>query len=287
MSFKLKTKDFSVRSIWTLACCNRLVTFPQVSLREHLHSSIAKLLLFSGFFLAGQASIPAQTLDDHNAHAWFMYFGDHPVSDRWGIHLEAQARRSNIAGTWQQFMFRPGVNYQLNSHVMLTAGYAYVRSHPYGSFPANARFPEHRIFQQVLVKHAWKRTSFQHRFRQEQRFVGQVPRPNAEVDDWQYRNRFRYMVRNDIPLPFRTGAERRFGIALYDEIFLNFGANRGPRVLDQNRAYIALTYKATKNNRVEFGYLHQYIPQRNGRIYEHNHTLQFAWYSVTPFRKQE
>lgn len=107
---------------------------------------------------------------------------------------------------------------------------------------------------------------------------------DADVEDWQTRNRFRYMLRADIPLPI--GNAQRFGIGLYDEFFVQFGANRGIRALDQNRAYGALTYKITKTNRIEFGYLHQYVPQRNGRIVEHNHTLQFALYSSTPFRKK-
>ncbi|MFL6463453.1 MAG: DUF2490 domain-containing protein [Bryobacteraceae bacterium] len=229
----------------------------------------------------------AQTVQDTNAHAWFMYFGDHPVSDKWGIHLEGQARRANTGLTWQQLLLRPGVNYQLNPNLMLTAGYAYVRSWPYGDYPAKAPFPEHRFFEQALIRHKIKQIPIQHRLRLEQRLIATVPAPQAEVEGWQTRNRFRYMLRGDIPLPMKINGQKRFGIALYDEFFVQFGANRGIRYLDQNRAYGALTYKLTKSNRLEFGYLHQYIPQRNGLIVEHNHTLQFAWFSVTPFRKRQ
>ncbi len=89
--------------------------------------------------------------------------------------------------------------------------------------------------------------------------------------------------RADVPLPIETSHGKPFGIALYDEPFFHFGGNRGIRYLDQNRAYAAFTYKLTKSNRLEFGYLHQYVPQRNGIVSEHNHTPQFAWFSTTPF----
>jgi len=228
--------------------------------------------------------VNAQTTQDTNVHAWFMYFGDHPLSDKWGIHLEGQIRRANTVLTWQQLLLRPGVNYQLTPRVLFTAGYGYVRSWPYGGYPAKAAFPEHRFYEQALIKHKVSPLAIQHRLRLEQRLVGVVPAPEAEVEGWQTRHRFRYMLRGDIPLPIQTNGQQRFGIALYDEVFWQFGANRGPRSFDQNRAYGALTYKLTPSNRLELGYLYQYIPQRNGLIVEHNHTLQFAWFSTIPLK---
>jgi hypothetical protein len=213
-----------------------------------------------------------------------MYFGDHPVTDRWGAHLEAQFRRTNGGLAPQQLLLRPAVNFTVNSHLMLTGGYAYVRTSRYGDYPAPAAFPENRFFEQALVKHRAGKMAVQHRLRLEQRLVGSVPGPAFDVESWETRHRFRYMLRADIPLPVRS---RRWGIGLYDEVFYQFGENRGARYLDQNRAYGALTYKLTKTNRLEFGYLHQYVAQRNGRIVEHNHTWQVALFSVTPFGRSK
>jgi hypothetical protein len=213
-----------------------------------------------------------------------MYFGDHPVSHRWGAHLEAQFRRTNGGLAPQQLLLRPAVNFTVNSHLMLTGGYGYVRTSRYGDYPASAAFPENRFFEQALVKHRLRGIGIQHRLRLEQRFVGSIPASSFDVESWETRHRFRYMLRGDIPLPT---ASRRWGIGLYDEVFYQFGANRGARYLDQNRAYGALTYKLTNTNRLEFGYLHQYVAQRNGRIVEHNHTWQVALFSVTPFGRSK
>lgn len=231
--------------------------------------------LCMAILLAGVAS--AQTIGDTNAHAWFMYFGDHAVSQRWGVHLEGQWRRADIGTEWQQLLLRPGVNYQLRPNLMLTAGYGYVRTHPYGDFPSAARFPEHRTYEQVLWTQRAGRIPIQHRLRLEQRWVGQTQ--GGPIASWQYRNRFRYMLRGDIPLRGRTY------LGLYDELFLAFGRNRGPQSVDQNRAYGALGYNLGKPGRIEVGYMHQYVPQRNGIVKEHNHTLQVAFYSKLPFTR--
>lgn len=242
-------------------------------------------LLFGLLMVTVSFRSNAQTMQDSNFHGWLMYFGDHPVSDRWGVHLEAQFRRTNGGLAPQQLLLRPALNYTVNSHLMLTGGYAFVRTSRYGDFPAVAAFPENRFFEQGIVKHTFGKVGIQHRLRLEQRLVGSVPAPDFDVESWETRHRFRYMLRADIPLPIGAQGNRRFGIGLYDEVFYQFGSNHGARYLDQNRAYGALTYKLTKTNRLEFGYLHQYVAQRNGRIVEHNHTWQVALFSVTPFRR--
>jgi hypothetical protein len=242
-------------------------------------------LCFSLLTVALPSQATAQT--DSNFHGWLMYFGDHPVSDRWGIHLEAQFRRTNGGLAPQQLLLRPAVNFTVNPHLILTGGYGYVRTSRYGDFPAAAAFPEHRFFEQALIKHKLGRVGVQHRLREEQRLVGSIPAPAFDVESWETRNRFRYMLRGDIPLPFGNPRNRRWGIGLYDEVFYQFGENRGARYFDQNRAYGALTYKLTPTNRLEFGYLHQYVAQRNDRIVEHNHTWQVALYSATPFRRSK
>lgn len=109
-----------------------------------------------------------------------------------------------------------------------------------------------------------------------------VPAPQNPLEDqWEFRQRFRYMLRGDIPLP-----NKRLYLGLYDEFFLNFGGNRGPRYLDQNRAYGALGVKLSPFEKFEIGYMHQYVPQRNGLVTENNHTIQVALFSVRPFHRE-
>lgn len=224
-------------------------------------------------------SAQQQRTFDSNFNGWLIYTGDHPVSKRWGVHLEGQARRYQGLVQWQQWFVRPAVNYQLNKNWMLSGGYLYVDTYRYGDFPVPFKFPEHRFYQQAQLTQTIGKFIWAHRYRLEQRQIGEME--SGEVSNWRYENRFRYMLRAD--LRWKSG----WGIAAYNEFFVNFGKNVGANVFDQNRAYLVVTRKVGKYNRIEAGYLHQLLQQRNGRIFESNHTLQLAWYSTLPFGRVE
>ena len=89
------------------------------------------------------------------------------------------------------------------------------------------------------------------------------------------------MLRTSVPLP--VGGGKKYYLGLYDEIFYNFGKQVSFNVFDQNRAYVALGRNLKHQTRIEVGYMEQTIQQRNGRVFEHNHTLQVAIYSRLPF----
>lgn len=220
----------------------------------------------------GQA--PSPRIHTNHLNGWYMYFGDHPIKGRWELHLENQWRRHDGILRWQQNLFRPGVNYQLNERVSLTAGYAHIRTHPYGNFPGPYRFDEHRLWQQVILTQKIGRVRFQHRLRPEQRWV-----ESPTADRWVYSNRFRYFGKATIPLKGRWFA------TLYDEVFINLPPNQPSRKMDQNRAYAALGRRIGRHNSIEAGYLHQLLIRYGGSLYEHNHTLQFGFFSRTPFSR--
>jgi hypothetical protein len=159
-----------------------------------------------------------------------------------------------------------------------------VSSIPTRTPAAAARFSEHRMFQQAVVRHrVGDRLDLSHRYRLEQRFIGSAATQTAgspEGRNWRYENCFRSMLRGTIPL--RRGSD--WYAALYDEIFVNFGRNVAANVFDQNRAYAAPGRKAGSWGRIEVGYMHQLVQQRSGRVLESNHTVQIAWFSTSPLR---
>lgn len=232
-------------------------------------------------FLAAGRVAPAQRITDTNANGWFMYFGDHPVKGRWGVHLEGQYRRYNVITRWQQLLLRPAVNYQLHKSVMLTGGYAFVKTHGYGDFPVQAPFPEHRLWEQALVRHKVGKVDLQHRFRVEQRWIGVTTAAQHKPASWRYQQRFRYLIKGTVPL----AKDSPWFLAGYNEILLHFGSNHGASTFDHNRAYGALGYRVNKFTRVEVGYMNQHLYQRNGRVLENNHTLQLSVFSSLPLGK--
>lgn len=235
--------------------------------------------------LIASAALPAQEpnrISDPNFHAWYMYFGDHPLGDsRWGLHFDGQWRRQGIGQEWQQLLLRPGLNYDFNANAQISGGYAFIETHPYGDFPAPTAVPEHRIWQQLLLRQRAGRANLAHRFRLEQRFVGitDLSRPEGDrLTGYSHRNRFRYFAKGTIPVG-RGGPDSNYFLAAYNEVMFNFGKNTARNVFDQNRAYIAIGRKLPGLGAIEIGYLQQTVQQGNGRVFEFNHTLQVGLFS--------
>jgi len=251
--------------------------------REYSGRPATTALLLLAFGVPALGHVSQGRLHDHNFHGWFVYSGDHPVGGRWGAHLELQWRRHDFIAQPQQLLLRPAINLRLTERVGFSSGYAYVSTHRYGSYPIPAPFPEHRIYQQVTLRHGSGKVELQHRGRLEQRWIGTRTAPlsgTIGLDGWRYQNRVRYLLRLGVPLK-----NPRWYIAVSNEIFLNLPPRHSAATFDQNRAFAGLGYKLGKDTRLEAGYLQQSLLQRSGRVLELNHTIQIGLYSTLPFRR--
>jgi hypothetical protein len=228
-----------------------------------------------------EAQVQPTRLIDFNRHAWFSYSGDHPVKGRWGVHFDGQWRRAELGTQWQQFQLRPGLNFQASRRVLLTVGYVFTRAYPYGEFPVTAAFPEHRIYQQALVRTPWRGIQFSHRIRMEQRFIRY---PQTADRSWTYQNRFRYLLKADLPLTGENGSPRWY-VPVYNEILIGLPPNYGWRPWDQNRVFAGIGRSFGEAGRLEVGYLNQFLGQRNGRIFEFNSTLFVTFTSSAPLKR--
>ena len=256
---------------------------PKAKWQPHIKTHNMKQLLFIAFiFLSvlgwAQSSIPYHHVEPQT-NAWLMYFGDHPVYKKWGVHLEGQLRRADGFQSPQQLLLRTGINYQLLPQSFVTLGYCWVNTYPYGAFPSKSIFPENRIWEQFQTKNSLGRVEWVSRFRLEQRWI---KAPTQGVDgSWApgnpiFSNRFRSLQRFSIPLKGTKIEDHSWYISCYDELFVQFGKNVGANVFDQNRAYVAIGTKIPKLGRVEIGYLNQLIVKSNGINVESNNTFQLG-----------
>ncbi len=239
--------------------------------------------LAAGLALAAPA---AADLADSNGNLWLNYVGDHPLfGTPWGLHLEVQNRREELGREWQQLLIRPGLNYQISPTVAVSAGWAYVRTYPYGDFPADTEFPEHRAWEQVTHRFEALGLEWQQRLRLEQRWIGEMAgseRAGYDLENWRYENRVRYLLRTTLPLT----ENKKTYLALWNETFVNFGSNVSGNVFDQNRAFVGLGRKLGEFTRLEIGFMEQTVQRRGGEIWEHNHTPSIWLTSVWPFGRR-
>lgn len=250
------------------------------------HRLYCLLLPFLAAFFLASTGLAADRLTDSNGNLWLNYVGDHPLGNSpWGLHLEVQNRRADFGDAWQQLLVRPGINYQLSPTLSVSAGWAYVRTYPYGEYPALASFPEHRAWEQVLHQFKLLDLEWSQRLRLEQRWLGEMAKPTPtddyELANWRYENRIRYMLRTSIPI----SASGKTYIALWDEVFFNFGSKVKGNHFDQNRVFLGIGRKLSASTRVEVGYMEQTVYRRGGSIREDNHTITLWITSKWPFAK--
>ncbi|RAJ75608.1 uncharacterized protein DUF2490 [Chitinophaga dinghuensis] len=203
---------------------------------------------------------------------WYTYFGTAKINNKWAIPFDVQLRLRDGFSNKGQLLMRGGLQYSLNKQNHVLLGYAYV---PTYSNAADTWLPEHRIFQQYI--HKSKKVDMTHRFRLEQRWVGQPnpDGPHKPVNDWKYGNRTRYFNRTQLPIKYKK-EPTSFYVALQDEIFLNLWGNQISNLLfDQNRFLVAGGYQIKSNLKVDIGYMNQLVQVTSGAK-TMNHILHFG-----------
>ena len=226
------------------------------------------------------AQTPTSTTIDNQLHGWISYNGDHDLVGRWGVHFDGQFRRDHLFNRWQQYQLRPGLNFRANPNLLFTLGYVFTKTFPYGEFPVRAGFGEHRIYEQAIIRHPGRRVTFVQRHRLEQRFV-QYPQNNGA---YTYQNRYRFLFKAEAPVVRNTDGSPRWYLAVFDEIVLGIPPNYGARIFDQNRVFGGIGRVLRPYGNFEIGYLKQTLGQRNGFVWEFNHTLFLSFSSNYPFQ---
>lgn len=223
----------------------------------------------------GAAPIRAQVVD--NDISWVQLFHEQRLDARWALFGDLQLRRAALDGSEpQQLLARPGITYTVSPAVRLAGGYAYIGTARYGDAPAATPFPEHRLWQQLLVNGPAGTIAWQGRFRLEQRWIGTtraLPGGNWEVADWTFRQRFRAMARATVDAPKLGIAEPRLYLTVWNEAFFHLFEPVSGRSFDQNRASLQVGWRFSPRLRVEVGALEQYVSRGPPRLSERNRGL--------------
>ena len=186
-----------------------------------------------------------------NLGNWLIYIGNKDIKERFNWHNEVQYRAYNAISDLEQLLIRTGIGYNLtenNNNLLL--GYGFIHSQNYIE-GTNDKFNvnEHRIYQQFITRQSFGRSSLQHRYRFEQRWV--------ESD---FKLRFRYFLMLNVVLNKKEMSQGALYFSAYNEIFLNSAGN----IFDRNRLYGGLGYKISRATRFELGYMNQFF-EKGGR----------------------
>ncbi|MFD0765604.1 DUF2490 domain-containing protein [Mucilaginibacter lutimaris] len=234
-----------------------------------MKKSLALLLLLSTL-------VPCKLFaQDNRFSGWAALFHSQKFSDKWGMSFDAQFRSADHYDYLQNVLLRPSVNYYFDKNKMAALGYAYIATNNHANGVETFR-PESRIWEQIIINtKISKAATLQHRFRLEQRFLGNTTAKN----DHYFSQRLRYFARAVVPLKKTEAFTKGTFVALQNEAFANVQNNHkvNKHFFDQNRAYVALGYRLHKKADIEFGYLNQFVQQTAATYF--NHVLQAAIYT--------
>ena len=181
---------------------------------------------------------------------WLIYFGNKKINPDWDWHSEVQYRNYDAIGDLEQLLLRTGVGYNLtenNNNIHLGYGYIFSQNYIAGT-NEKEDVHENRIYQQFITRQRFSRSSLQHRFRFEQRFI---------EDD--FKLRFRYFLSLNLALSNKEMIDNTFYLSAYNEIFLNTEGD----VFDRDRIYAGLGFRLNETARFELGYMIQLFSNGN------------------------
>ena len=214
-------------------------------------------------------------------HAWGSVFMNGPYKKSWGLHLDAQVRSAEQSRSVKSWLIRAGLQRKLNTRHSLALGYAYVWTQTIAA-GFRSHQPEHRIWQQWLYQHPLLGSTLQHRFRLEERFIGngQITEGSGIAAPALYSTRLRYFNRLLLPVGTSKPFEQGPFVALQNEVFLNVtGKSKlNGYIYDQNRLYIAGGYRINRRLDLELGYMRRHLRLRSTNSHQH------IWQLVTYLR---
>ncbi len=124
---------------------------------------------------------------------WYQHFSSFRIpQSRFSIYLDANFHISGRYPSNEFYVIRPGVNFQINEKMTVSAGYAYADNTARG-FKA-----EHRAWEQFGIVHrAGRFINLEHRLRLEQRFQEAQfwPHPVDMEPQKKVGHRLRYLIR--------------------------------------------------------------------------------------------
>ena len=223
------------------------------------------------FQLVGIGVANAQT---NELSGWAAWFHTQRFNKHWGASFDGHLRSSHHADYLKTVLLRPSINYYFGNK-NVAAGYAYIGASGRAGDVKTFR-PENRAFEQLIIlQPAGLNTQITHRFRLEQRFLGETATQQSV-----FSQRFRYFIRAVVPLnskdaPFTNGAY----LALANEAFVNVQNKEkiNNHFFDQNRAFVGIGHRFNKNVDVEAGYLNQYVQQ--AKAYTINNVIQLTLFT--------
>lgn len=186
---------------------------------------------------------------------WLGTFANKKLTENYSFWIETQLRYNLDEGNAAQVLYRTGVLQKLNERQGLGYLYAFIQS---------GLNKEHRFTLQHTQSYGnLSNYKFSHRVRVETRHLEET------TESFEAAGRLRYLLRAE------QRDDKNYALVVWDEVFINLNETswNGHDTQDRNRFFIGVKQEFFASNRLELGYLNQFIPRESGDISEHIATV--------------
>ncbi len=152
----------------------------------HLFIMKQRLLLLS---LLLSLSLFSQTETEKMLGSWYMYHGNHYISNNLLFQSGFQIRTYNVIENHNLTLGYVGIGFKTNSKLLFTVKYGYLEIDRSIEFNDEPNAIEHRIIEDVAHSFQLKKHKFSQRIRLEHRFIHFK---DADIEQHRLRYRIRY-----------------------------------------------------------------------------------------------
>ena len=204
-------------------------------------------------------------------NVWFLQLTTYDLNEKWSVGNELHARFDDYLRDPQQILIRPFLSYHSKKELVFSGGYTFITTYPYGPYALPENLPEHNVWEQIEFKQELGRTKLIHRYRLEQRWIGNLvlnpENREFEVDGYNLRHRFRYRLTAFVSL------SDKWFLHFFNEFFVRTGEDITLIGFDRNWIYGGAGYKLNDKMNIQLAYLHQYT-RISALLFEQHHTIQ-------------
>lgn len=226
-----------------------------------------KAIVITAFFFAGvQFSTSAQTVYGET-NTWFFLLNHLELNEKWSLSMESHERLGGFFRYQGHVLLRPSVNYHVNPNTILSMGYTFIESWPYGSYSLPIRKQENNLWEQVTLKFDIGKMKFSNRIRQEHRWSQHIVKNGSTsyIDGVSYINRLRFRLTGKRDL-FSVGKDDKVFVQIFDELWIDQNEKLIPSKLGRNWLYAGLGYSFSPRFSVQLGYMGQVDLTNTGSI---------------------
>jgi hypothetical protein len=224
-----------------------------------------------------------KTVYDHQA--WFQYFLNARVSEKFSVNLDGGYRTSDWFGKNYQYLLRSGLTYHINKKQNFQAGVAYFTTYSWVA-DQSLSVPEIRGWQRFNSSSNLGRIIIIQRYRLEERFIHKSKKLEL-VDGYKFNFRATYHLGFQLPLNKKLIEKGTVFLQASNEIFINFGSDIVYNVFDQERIFGGLGYQFTDGLSCVAGYQQVWQQKSDGLTINDNACIRLSIIHNIDFRNKE